>query len=79
MSINSNMFLEHLKQGFARITSWNKYRRKIRRESKKNNLDCVIDPTLKNINRLFVLSFKNSDNDTTRNSFDAHYVPLVEI
>ena len=73
------MFLEHLKQGFARITSWNKYRRKIRRESKKNNLDCVIDPTLKNINRLFVLSFKNSDNDTTRNSFDAHYVPLVEI
>ena len=27
------------------------------------------DPTFKNINRLFPLSFENGDNDHTRNSF----------
>ena len=43
-----------------------------------NNLDYVIDPTFSNINRLFVLSFKNGDDDPTRNFFDEHYMPLVE-
>ena len=32
------------------------------------------DPKFRNINRLFVLSFKNSDNNRARNSFDKHYV-----
>ena len=27
--------------------------------------------------RLFVLSFKNGDDDPTRNSFDEYYIPLV--
>ena len=39
----------------------------------------LIDPTFKNINRLFVLSFKNGDNNPTRNYFDKYYIPLVEI
>ena len=39
----------------------------------------MIDPTLSNINRLFVLSFKNGDGDPTRNSFDKCYMPSVEI
>ena len=30
-------------------------------------------------NRLFVLSFKNSDNDSTRSSFDEYYMSLIEI
>ena len=28
---------------------------------------------------MFVLSFKNGDDDVTRNSFDEYYMPLVEI
>ena len=32
-----------------------------------------------NINSLLVLSFKNDDDDPTRNSFDEYYMPLVEI
>ena len=28
---------------------------------------------------MFVLSFKNGDDDPTRNSFDEHYMPLIEI
>ena len=39
----------------------------------------MIDPTLRNINTLFVLSFKNGNNDPTRNSFDKYYMSLVEI
>ena len=34
----------------------------------------MIDPTFTNI-----LLFKNGDNDPMRDSFDKHYMPLVEI
>ena len=75
------------KQKFRRTASWNKYRSEIGKEPKNNNLDCmigptfrnVIDPTFRNINRLFVLSFKNADDDPTTNSFNEYYIPLVEI
>ena len=71
LSINDNIkFLENIKQGFKRTISWNKYRYEISTQSKNSNLDYLIDPTLRNINRLFVLSFKNRNNDPTRNSFD---------
>ena len=70
LSINNNIrFFEHLKQGFRKIDSNNKYRSELRTKPKNNNLNCMIDPTFRNINRLFVLSFKNSNNDPTRNSF----------
>ena len=46
-------------------------------QPEKNNLYYMIDPTFRNINR-FVLSFKNGDSDPERNSFDKHYMPLVE-
>ena len=39
----------------------------------------MIDPNFININRLFVLSFKNGHNDSTRKSFNKYYMPLVEI
>ena len=42
-------------------------------------MNYLIDPTFRSINRLFLLSFKNGDNDPKRNSFDKYYMPLVEI
>ena len=39
----------------------------------------MIDLTFRNINRLFVLSVKYDDNAPTRNLFDRHYMPLLEI
>ena len=39
----------------------------------------MIDPTFRNINRLFALSFKNGDNHPTRNCFVKYYMPLAEI
>ena len=59
LSVNDNIkFLENIKQGFKRTVSWNKYRSEITAEPNNSNLDYLIDPTLRNINRLFVLSFK---------------------
>ena len=39
----------------------------------------MIDPTFRNINKLFVLSIKNGDSDPTGNSFDKFYMPLIQI
>ena len=73
MFINDDIkFLENIKQGFKRSISWNKYRSEITSRSKNSNLDYLIDPTLRNINRLFVISFKNGDDDLTRNSSDKY-------
>ena len=80
LSINDNIkFLENIKQVFKRKISWNKYRSEITTQPKKNNLDYLIDPTFRNINRLFVLSFKNGNNDPTRDSFNKYHMRLVEI
>ena len=52
--------------------------------SKKNNLNYLIDLTLTNVNRLFVLPFKRIDgeNNTTkdyRDYFSHYYVPNVKM
>ena len=36
----------------------------------------MINPKFRNINRLFVLSIKNDDNDPARDVFDKYYVPV---
>ena len=78
LSINNNIkFLRNLKQGFKRTGFWNKYWSEIITQPKNNNLDYLIDPTFRNINRLFVLLFKNGDDDPTRNSFGKYYMSLV--
>ena len=80
LSVNDNInFLKNIKQGFKRRISWNKYRSKITTQPKNNNLDYLIDPTFRNVNTLFVLLFKNSDDDPTKNSFEEYYMPFIEI
>ena len=79
-SINDNIkFLENIKQRFKRTIYWKKYRSEITGKPKTANLDYLIYPTFRNINKLFVLTFKNGDNDSTRYSFEKYYIPLVEI
>ena len=80
LSMNGNItFLENIKQGFKRTVSWNKYRSDITTQTKSNNLDYLIDPTFRNTNRLFVLLFKNGNDDPARDYFDEYYMTLVEI
>ena len=79
LSINDNIkFLENIKQGFKRTIFWNKYRSKITTQPKNNNLYYLGDSTHRNINGLCVLSFKNGDDEPTRDSFDKYYMSLVE-
>ena len=80
LSINDNIkFLENIKKWFKKTNSWSKYRFEIKTQTKNNNLDYLIHLTFRNINFLFVLLFKNDDNDPARNSFDNCYMPLVKI
>ena len=80
LSINDNIkFLENIKQGFKRTISWNKFRSEISTQTKNNNLDYLIDLTFEHFNKLLVLSFKNGNDDPTRDSFYKYYMPLVEI
>ena len=80
LSINYNIkFLENIKPGFKRTIYWNKYTSEITTQLKNNNLNYLIDRKFRNINRLFVLSFKNGNNNPTRGSFDIYYMLLVEI
>ena len=48
-------------------------------QPKNNNLNYLIDPTLTNIDRLFVLSFARNILGDKRDSFSHYYVPNVEI
>ena len=82
MSINDYIkFLKNgdIKKGFKRTIYWNKYRSERTTKPRSNNLDYLIDPTFRNINRLFELSLNNDENDHARDSFAKNYMPLVEI
>ena len=80
MSINGNIkFLENTKEGFKTTIYWRKYRFGIKTQAKYNNLHYLIDPTFRNINRLFLISFKSGNDNPTSNSFDEHYITLVEV
>ena len=56
---NHNKLLEQLKAGFKRTIKWNKHRPEMSSQAINNNLNYLIDSTFTNVNRLFVLSFKN--------------------
>ena len=76
---NNTRFLKNIKQGFEKTIYFNKYRSEIATHPNNNNLDYMIDPTFRNINRLSVLSFKNDNDNPTRDSLDEYYMPLVEV
>ena len=81
---NDNKLLEQLKTRFKRRIIWNKYRSEMSNQTRNNNLNYLIDPTFTNVNRLFVLSFKNEhgnddENESVRTSFSMYYIPKAEI
>ena len=73
---DNDNFLEQIKSGFKRAITWNKYWSEKSNQTKTNNLFFLIDPTFNNVNRLFVLSFKNEED---RTAFLKYYTPIVEI
>ena len=52
--------LTNLKSGFKREIIWYKYRSQMTTEETNNNLNILIDSTFTNVNRLFVLAYRNA-------------------
>ena len=76
---NDIKLLEQLKSGFKKIIKWNKYRSRMTIHPQNNNLNCLIDPTFTNGNRLFVLSFARNNAGDNRDSFSHYHVPKVRM
>ena len=80
---NDIKLLEQLKLRFKRNIKWNKYRSQMTIQNNNNNINYLIDPTFTKVNRLFVLSFKRTEENKVkkdhRHSFSHYYVPNVEI
>ena len=68
--------LPQLKNGFKRTISWNKYLVKPELLAQNANLNHLIEPNFREINRLFVLAFEN---DAQRTSNRRYYIPNVKI
>ena len=59
-----------------RVINWNKYLSKPELLRHNPNLNYLIEPSLRGVNRLFILAFEN---DTQRTSHSGYYLPNVEI
>ena len=68
--------LTNLKSGFQREIIQNKYRSQMTTEAINNNLNILIDPTFTNVNRLFVLAYRTTDD---RQSFSQFYLARVMV
>ena len=66
---NDIKLLEQLKSGFKGTIKWNKYRSQITIQPQNNNLNYLVNPTFRNVNRLFVSSFSRNNNTDNRHSF----------
>ena len=56
-----NQLYKDLKTGISIDFTWSKYRSQMINQTATNNLNCLIDPTFNNANRLFVLAFPNEE------------------
>ena len=68
--------LTNLKSGFKREIIWNKYRSQMTTEAVNNNLNILIDPTVTNVNRLFVLAYPTADD---RQLYYEFYLPKATV
>ena len=69
-------FFQQLKSGFKRVINWNKYLSKPELLEQNPNLNHLVEPSFKGVNRLFVLAFSN---DGHRRSAKRYDLPTVEI
>ena len=73
---DNTKLLEQLNSGFKRTVNWNKYLSKPELLGQDPNLNHLVEPSFKGVNRLFVLAFEN---DTQRTSHSGYYLPNVEL
>ena len=68
--------LQQLKSGFKRTINWNRYYQKPELLRQDPNLNHLVEPSFKGVNRLFVLAFEN---DAQRTSHSGCYLPNIEL
>ena len=68
--------LKQLKSKFKRKLNWNKYESSIKTFAQNRYLNHLINLSFQKVNRLFVLSFENEDDRTSRSMY---YLPKREI
>ena len=73
---DNTKLLEQLNSGFKRTDSWNKYLSKPELLRQDPNLNHLVVPSFKGVNRIFVLAFEN---DTQRALHCDYYLPNVEL
>ena len=73
---DNEKLLQQLVSGFKRVINWNKYLSKPALLSQNPNLNYLIEPSLQEVDRLFVLAFEN---DAQRKVHSGYYLPNVEI
>ena len=76
---NDIKLLEQLKSRFKRNIKWNKYRSQMTAQPSDNNLNYLIDPTITNVNTLFLLSFVRSAEGVIDFLFSDYYLPNARI
>ena len=72
---NAKLF-QQLKSSFKRVINWNKCLSKPELLAQNPNLNYLVEPSFREVNRLFVLAFEN---DTQITSAKGFYLPNVEI
>ena len=75
---NKKLLLQS-KSGFKRKISWNKYLAKPELLPQNANLNYLIEPSLQDVNRLFVLAFEHDNDNDLRKSNKRYYIPNIEI
>ena len=73
---DNEKLLQQLKSGLKKTISWNKYESSIKTFAQNRYLNYLINPSFQGVNRLFVLSFENENDRTSRTNY---YLPKVEI
>ena len=73
---DNKKILPQWESGFKRKISWNKYLAKPELLPQNANLNYLIEPSFKGVNRLAVLAFEHYNNNDWRTSNKRYYIPM---
>ena len=73
---NNTKLRQQLKSGFKRTINWNKYQSDPKAYAQNRYLNHLVDPSSQGMNRVFVLSFENEDDERSHSD---NYLPKIKI
>ena len=73
---DNEKLLQQLGSGFKRVINWNKYLSRPELVPQNPNLNYLIEPSFKGVNRLFVLAFENDAQRTVHSGYDLRNVEI---